>query len=82
MYLAAAIESLKPSSEFTFLDEDYSTIIWHKIEGDAPTLAEINAEIARLKALEVKTESDRLETKSALLERLGITAEEAVLLLS
>lgn len=82
LYLSDAIKSLRPNSEFSYTDEDYSTIQWVVLEGDAPTQAEIDAEIARIKAAEVLKESEAAAAKAALLERLGITADEAKLLLS
>ena len=81
-YLDFAIQSLRPSAEYTFNDADYSTINWLILEGDAPTQAEIDAAIEQVKADEAQSELDKAEAKSALLERLGITEAEAKLLLS
>ena len=81
-YLVQAIKSLRPGSEFTFSDNDYSTIEWHFLKGKAPTKSEIDAEIARLQAVEASEIADRAVAKAALLDRLGITSEEANLLLS
>jgi hypothetical protein len=80
-YLVKAIKSLKPSAEFSFTEEDYSTIKWDVLEGVAPTIDEINAEIVKIKAQEELDNATKAATKAALLERLGITAEEATLLL-
>jgi hypothetical protein len=80
-YLVKAIRSLKPGSEFAFQDEDYSTIEWHVLDGDAPTAKAINDEIAKIKADEATAAKSKADAKAALLERLGITAEEAALLL-
>jgi hypothetical protein len=41
-YLVAAIRKLRPNSEFSFQDDDYSTIKWNVLDGDAPTQAEID----------------------------------------
>lgn len=81
-YLADAIKSLRPSAEFSFIEQDYSTIKWDVLEGKAPTKAEIDAEIARIKADEITEAQNKATAKAALLERLGITADEAALLLS
>lgn len=81
-YLTRAILSLKPGSQFAIQADDYSTIVWHELEGTAPTAKQIEDEIKRLKAVDVTAESDRAATKSALLSRLGITEDEARLLLS
>jgi len=80
-YLVKAIESLKPNAEFSFTEEDYSTIKWDVLEGVAPTIDEINAEIVKIKAQEELDNATKAANKAALLERLGITAEEATLLL-
>ena len=80
-YLVKAIRSLKPTSEFAFTDEDYSTIEWHVLEGTAPTQGQIDAEIVKIKAQEEADKTAKAAEKAALLERLGITAEEATLLL-
>jgi hypothetical protein len=81
-YLAKAILKLKPGSEFSFDEEDYSTIHWDVLEGDAPTKKQIDDAIKVIKAEEAEAEATKLANKTALLDRLGITAEEAKLLLS
>jgi len=81
-YITQAIWSLKPHSEYTFSNNDYSTIEWHVLEGKAPTQAEIDAEIVKIKAAELTAEADRAAARAALLTRLGITEDEAKLLLS
>ena len=80
-YLVEAIRNLKPNSEFHLTDEDYSTIVWDVLEGDAPTAAQIKSEIDKVKASEKTALKAKADEKAALLERLGITAEEAALLL-
>jgi hypothetical protein len=81
-YLVQAIQSLRPTAEFSFNDEDYSTIKWDILEGEAPTQAEIDAEIAKIKADEITKAQNKATAKAALLERLGINEDEAKLLLS
>jgi hypothetical protein len=80
-YLVRAIHNLKPSAEFSFTDEDYSTIKWDVLDGTAPSINEINAEIASIKQKDAQSIAERATAKAALLERLGITADEAALLL-
>jgi hypothetical protein len=82
LYLADAIKSLRPGSEFSYINNDYSTVNWIILEGLAPTQAQINAEIERIKISETSDEANRVAAKAALLKRLGITADEAALLLS
>ena len=80
-YLAKAIFKLRPNSEFSYSDEDYKTIKWDVLEGDAPTAKEVEDAIKAIKAEEAKELEDKAVAKAALLERLGITEEEAKLLL-
>jgi len=81
-YLVKAIRKLKPNSEFSFNDDDYSTIKWDVLDGEAPTQKEIDDAIKAVKAEEKIAETNRAADKAALLARLGITEDEAKLLLS
>lgn len=81
-YLTKAIIKLKPTAEFSYTDNDYSTIKWDVLDGEAPTQKEIDAAIKEIKTEEAQAEATKATAKAALLDRLGITAEEAVLLLS
>jgi hypothetical protein len=80
-YLSLAISKLCPTAEFSFSDEDYSTIVWDKLDGQAPSIAEINTAIAAIKADEINAKAQTAIDKAALLDKLGITADEAALLL-
>lgn len=81
-YLIKAIYKLKPTAEFVITDNDYSTIVWHILDGEAPTQAEIDGAIKQIKADEIAEAQTKAAAKSALLDRLGITEDEAKLLLS
>jgi hypothetical protein len=81
-YLVKAIKKLKPTAEFSFTENDYSTIKWDVLEGKAPTQAEIDAAIKQVKADEIAEAEAKANQKAALLDRLGITEDEAKLLLS
>jgi hypothetical protein len=76
-----AINKLRPDSEFSFTDCDYSTIVWEKLEGQAPTKQQVNNAMALVTAELDAALVERSDAKAALLERLGITADEAALLL-
>ena len=80
--LSKAIKHLKPTADFSFDDGDYSTIKWDVLEGDAPTWEEIQVAHLQVKATEEAALAEAETKKQALLDRLGITAEEARLLLS
>jgi hypothetical protein len=81
-YLIKAINKLKPNAEFSITDNDYSTIKWDVLEGKAPTQAEIDAAIKEVKADEIAEAKNKAASKSALLDKLGITDDEAKLLLN
>ena len=66
-YLVKAINKLKPNAEFSFTDDDYLTIKWDVLEGDAPTQEEIDAAIEQVKADEAQAELVK-ETKKAAAE--------------
>jgi hypothetical protein len=78
-YLSIAIQNLKPNSEFTYLDNDYSTINWIVVEGDTPTQKQIDDEIERIKAHKAQAELDK-EAKKAIaqakLAALGLTEDD------
>jgi hypothetical protein len=81
-YVVDAIQLIDPKAQFIIEGNDYSTIKWDNLTGDAPTQSEIDAAIEKVKANEkaaaIKAEAD----KAALLAKLGITADEAKLLLN
>jgi hypothetical protein len=80
-YLAKAIKSLNPTAEFSYNEEDYSTINWIILDGDAPTQKQIDDEIKRIKAAEIAEAKAKETQRQAILDRLGLTADEAKLIL-
>jgi hypothetical protein len=78
--LTAAIFNLKPTAEFTFKENDYSTIEWIVLEGDAPTLEEIEKSHLAVKKSEEKSANDLIVKRNELLAKIGITSDEAALL--
>lgn len=81
-YLVKAIKKLRPTAEFSFQKDDYSTIKWDVLEGNAPTQVEIDQAIEQVKTEEARAEITKAQAKADLLARLGITEDEARLLLS
>lgn len=78
-YLCDAIKKLRPNSEFSFTDNDYSTIKWDVLEGKAPTQAEVNAAIELIKQEEIQAEAEAAAKKAAAeakLTALGLTADD------
>lgn len=80
--ITAAIRLLKPSAEFSFINEDYSTIQWDVLEGKAPTPEQIAEAITQIEANELAKIESIAAIKATVLDRLGITEEEAKALLS
>jgi hypothetical protein len=81
-HLIKAIKILAPTAEFSILDNDYSKITWDVLEGNAPTKAQINKVIEQIKAEEAAEAEAKSAAREAILTRLGITADEAKILLS
>ena len=79
--IVKAIRLLKPTAQYSFTDNDYSTIKWDVLDGDAPTQKEIDAAIKQVKANEIKEAEAKAAQRQAILDRLGLTADEAKLLL-
>jgi hypothetical protein len=78
-YLVEAIRKLKPTAEFSFTDNDYSTIKWDILEGNAPTQAQIDSAIEQVKADEITQAEAKTQIKlaaQAKLAALGLTVED------
>jgi Zn-dependent M28 family amino/carboxypeptidase len=74
-----ALISLLPNVEFTLTDaDDYSTIIWHSEDVDAPTEADIQNEIVRLEEEKI---AKKIAAESKLAE-LGLSLDDLKTLLS
>jgi alpha-D-ribose 1-methylphosphonate 5-triphosphate synthase subunit PhnI len=75
--LSEAITHLKPDSEYVFQEADYSTIEWKSLEGDAPTLAEIDATIELIKQKKIEDQAEaEAKRQSALAKLAAVGLEE------
>ena len=43
-----AIKSLRPTSTFSLVDDEYSTLVWNDTENTKPTESEVNAKLTEL----------------------------------
>jgi len=77
-----AIRNLAPEAEFSYKDEDLTTLEWQSLNITQPTIAAIEKEIAKVKTAKETEAATKEAAKTALLAKLGITADEAMLLLS
>jgi len=75
---AKALTSMLGETEWSISDDDLNTLVIHTQGVTPPTEAAVKAEIKRL----ADEEAAKPAAKAALLEKLGITAEEASLLLA
>jgi hypothetical protein len=78
MKLAKTLQALRPGKEFTYNDEDLSTVQWNDPSVVTPTQAEVDAEIAR----QEQETSDKKTEAQAKLAALGLTPEDLKALLS
>lgn len=79
--ITEALANLCKSKEWTLSGDNYSDLIWLS-DGSAPTLAEIETEIAKLPTKKAEARATKEAQKAAILEKLGISEDEAKLLLS
>lgn len=77
-----AITYLRPGAQFVLSGDDLDNIIWHEVDGEPPSADEILAAIEPALEAESARKADEAARKAALLDRLGITEDEARLLLS
>jgi len=77
--LVKAIKLLKPTAQFSFTDNDYSTIKWDVLDGNAPTQKEIDAAIEQVKADEIADANAKAQAKipaEGKLAALGLTTDD------
>ena len=75
MMLTRALSALRPGVEFTFNDDDLSTVRWNVEGTTTPTQAEVDAKIVELQAEDAEIESAKASGR-AKLAALGLTNEE------
>jgi hypothetical protein len=76
---AEVLEMLCPNTEWVITEDDFNSIQW--IKGEPITEAEFDAGFAQYDAWKAAQEAAKAHERAALLERLGITEDEAALLL-
>lgn len=78
--ISKALQILAPGAEWTLTGDDYSKIEWLS-DTAKPTAKQVADKVAELPAIELAAKETAAAEKAAILDRLGITAEEATLLL-
>jgi hypothetical protein len=74
--ITIALSTLRPNAEWILNGDDYANLEWLDTKQTMPTWQEVEAEINN------PTPDPSIALKADLLSRLGITADEAKLLLS
>jgi len=77
---AEVLRNLRPNGGWVITNSDFDSIQW--VDCEPITKAEFDAEIAIVEQKFAAKIQQQAAEKAALLERLGITADEAALLLS
>ena len=78
--LDKVLQNLYPQAEWSLTGDTYKDLIWHS-DTEKPTEKELEDGRATVAALIAKEKADKAKAKQAILDRLGITADEAALLL-
>jgi len=79
--ITQALVSLCPGKEWTLSGDNYADLMWLS-DDTAPTLEQVAYEITLLPAKKADTQTNKAAQRTALLTKLGITEDEARLLLS
>jgi hypothetical protein len=79
--IVEAIHILRPNAEWVIQGETYSGLEWLDKNQTKPTEQEITAKIAELPQLKENQKAQKAADRAALLAKLGISEDEARLLL-
>jgi hypothetical protein len=74
--LTDAIKFLRPNSQFVLKNDDYSTIEWHVLDGEPPSENEVAAALEQVKINKVAEIAAEEAARQAVLDKLGLTAED------
>ena len=81
-WISKAIRHIDPIAEFKLVEDDLDSIEWIVTSNGAIDKADIEAAIPVVKKAEADKQKAEAQAKAAILARLGITEDEAKLLLS
>lgn len=73
------LEMLIPSGGWVITEDDYDSIQW--LDCEPITRAEYEAGFAQYETLKANEQAEKASARQAILDRLGITADEAAILL-
>ena len=78
--LDKVLQNLYPEAKWSLSGDTYEDLIWHS-ETTKPTEKQLEDGRATVEALLIQEETERETKRAELLTRLGITSDEAILLL-
>jgi hypothetical protein len=78
---AAVLTANYAGKEWSLSDNDYATLEWYSA-GTAPTQAELDAQWPSVQTKLAKAITDKVSARQAVLDKLGLTADEVAALLS
>ena len=81
-YLIKSLQKLRPNENFSITENDLNSLIWVNDTVTTPSKSEIEVAIKAVKVEEKAAAEAKAAQRKAILDRLGITSEEAALLLS
>jgi hypothetical protein len=73
------LEMLIPNGGWVIIEDDYDSIQW--LDCEPITKAEYEAGFAQYETLKANEQAEKASARQAILDRLGITADEAAILL-
>ncbi len=73
------LEMLIPNGGWVIIEDDYDSIQW--LDCEPITKAEYEAGFAQYETLKANEQAEKASARQAILDRLGLTAEEAAILL-
>ena len=76
------LNMLCPNVEWTISNDDFDNIVWHNLDKAPITKKQFTDGFAQYDAWKVEQDATKAQAKAALLTQLGITEEQAKLLLS
>jgi hypothetical protein len=79
--IASALKATYPTAEFTISDNDAKTLDWHSEDLPKPSAKEIEAAVANYDTLLATRNSEKEAARKAVLDKLGLTADEVAALL-
>lgn len=78
---ADVISFLCPNVEFAMSGDDFDSVLWVNLDKAPITKKQYQDGFAKYETWKTKNDADKESAKQAILDRLGLTADEAKLLL-